>query len=180
LFVLFSGDLTGIRWRVLHMFTTFAAFVSTRVTLAYSCVRLWHLCPHQQVSQIVWLLESGEFAPPTNLRKNDWVNLKIIWKEGVTNKVLSRKVLTKLITSPGAAYFSTKKNSPQEWLLPIVVLGFDISAHTKRFLRLFGCLKATMGGSGKTLDSFFFFFRRLSNAHEWYWSCFSDRDGMKF
>jgi hypothetical protein len=48
---LFSGDLTGIRWRVLHMFTTFAAFVSTRVTIAYSCVRLWHLCPHQQVSQ---------------------------------------------------------------------------------------------------------------------------------
>ena len=52
----------------------------------------------------------GEFAPPTNLWKNDWVNLKIIWKEEVTNKVLSRKVLTKLITSPGAAYFSTKKN----------------------------------------------------------------------
>jgi hypothetical protein len=37
-------------------------------------------------------------------------NLKIIWKEGITNKVLSRKILTKLITSPGAAYFSTKKN----------------------------------------------------------------------
>jgi hypothetical protein len=37
-FVLFSGDLTGIRWRVLHMFTALAAFVSTRVTLAYSCV----------------------------------------------------------------------------------------------------------------------------------------------
>ena len=52
------------------------------------------------------LLESGEFAPPTNLWKNDWVNLQIIWKEGVINKVLSRK----LITSPGAAYFSTKKN----------------------------------------------------------------------
>ena len=56
------------------------------------------------------LLESGEFASPTNLWKKDWVNLKIIWKEGVTNKVLSRKILTKLITSPGAAYFSTKKN----------------------------------------------------------------------
>jgi hypothetical protein len=42
--------------------------------------------------------------------KNDWVNLKIIWKEGVINKVLSRKVLTKLITYPGAVYFSTKKN----------------------------------------------------------------------
>ena len=37
-------------------------------------------------------------------------HLKIIWKEGVTNKVLSRKVLAKLITSPGAGYFSTKKN----------------------------------------------------------------------
>jgi hypothetical protein len=58
----------------------------------------------------VKLLESGEFAPPTNLWKNDWVNLKIIWKEGVTSKVLSRKVLAKLITFPGAAYFSTKKN----------------------------------------------------------------------
>jgi hypothetical protein len=90
------------------------------------------------------------------------------------------------LTSPGAAYFSTKKNrnvkeplvsshtipvwetastpfvgivtllvyddecciclqhlqrlSPQEWLLPIVVLGFDISARTNRFLRLFGLL----------------------------------------
>jgi hypothetical protein len=38
------------------------------------------------------------------------------------------------------------------------VLGFDISARTNRFLRLFGCLKATMGGSGKTLDSLEFFF----------------------
>jgi hypothetical protein len=37
---LFSGDLTGIRWRVLHMSTTFAVFVSTWVTLAYSCAGL--------------------------------------------------------------------------------------------------------------------------------------------
>jgi hypothetical protein len=37
------------------------------------------------------------------------------------------------------------------------VLGLEISARTNRFLRLFGCLKATMGGSGKTLDSFEFF-----------------------
>jgi hypothetical protein len=37
--------------------------------------------------------------------------------------------------------------SPQAWLLSIVVLGFDISARNNRFLRLFGCLKATMGGS---------------------------------
>jgi hypothetical protein len=29
------------------------------VTLAYSCVRLWHFCPHQQVSQIVWLFEGN-------------------------------------------------------------------------------------------------------------------------
>ena len=58
----------------------------------------------------VKLVESGEYVPPTNLWKNDWVNLKIIWKEGVTKKVLSRKVLSKLIASPGAAYFSTKKN----------------------------------------------------------------------
>ena len=28
--------------------------------------------------------------------------------------------------------------------MPIVVLGLEISAHTNRFLRLFGCLKATM------------------------------------
>ena len=47
--------------------------------------------------------------------------------------------------------------SPQEWLLPIVVLGFDIFARTNRFLRLFGCLKATMEGSGKILDSLEFF-----------------------
>jgi hypothetical protein len=67
-FVLFSGDLTGIRWRVLHMFTAFAAFVSTRVTLAYSCVRLWHLCPHQQVSQSVWLFEGNH----GRLRKDFW------------------------------------------------------------------------------------------------------------
>jgi hypothetical protein len=38
-------------------------------------------------------------------------------------------------------------------LLPIVVLGLEMYAHINRFLRLFGCLKATMGGSGKTLDS---------------------------
>ena len=58
-FVLFSGDLTGIRWRVLHMFTAFAAFISTSVTLAYSCFSLWHLCPHQQASQTVWLFEGN-------------------------------------------------------------------------------------------------------------------------
>ena len=39
--------------------TTFAAFVSTGVTLAYSCVRLRNLCPHQQVSQTVWLFEGN-------------------------------------------------------------------------------------------------------------------------
>ena len=43
--------------------------------------------------------------------------------------------------------------SPQEWLLPIVVLGLEISVRTNRFLRLLGCLNATMGGSGKILDS---------------------------
>jgi hypothetical protein len=40
---------------------------------------------------------------------------------------------------------------------PIVVLGFEISARTNRFLRLFGSLKAIMGGSGRTLDSLEFF-----------------------
>jgi hypothetical protein len=45
----------------------------------------------------VKLLISGEFAPTTNLWKNDWVNLKIIWKEGDINegdinKVVWRKV----------------------------------------------------------------------------------------
>jgi hypothetical protein len=39
--------------------TTFAAFVSTGVALAYSCVRLRNLCPHQQVSQTVWLFEGN-------------------------------------------------------------------------------------------------------------------------
>ena len=58
----------------------------------------------------VKLLESGEFVPPTNLWKNDWVNLKMIWKEGVISKALSRKVLTNIIVSPGTVYFSTKKN----------------------------------------------------------------------
>jgi hypothetical protein len=29
------------------------------------------------------------------------------------------------------------------------MLGFDISTRTNRFLKLFGCLKATMGGSGR-------------------------------
>jgi hypothetical protein len=36
--------------------------------------------------------------------------LKNYLEKGVINKVLSRKVLAKLIISPGAAYFSTKKN----------------------------------------------------------------------
>jgi hypothetical protein len=39
------------------MSTTFAAFVSTGVTLAYSCVRLRNVCPYQYVSQTVWLFE---------------------------------------------------------------------------------------------------------------------------
>jgi hypothetical protein len=66
---------------------------------------------------------------------------------------------------------------PQEWLLPIVVLGLDISARTNRFLILFGCLKATMGGAGKMLY-YLEFFRRMPNAHKWCWSCFLDSDGM--
>jgi hypothetical protein len=33
-YVLFSGDLTGIRWQVLHMSTIFAVFVSTGVNIA--------------------------------------------------------------------------------------------------------------------------------------------------
>ena len=41
------------------------------------------------------LLGSGEFAPPTNLWKNDWVNLKIIWKEGVINKSIIKKSFNK-------------------------------------------------------------------------------------
>ena len=44
---------------MLHMSTTFAAFVSTGVTLAYSCIRLRNFWPHQQVSQTVWLFESN-------------------------------------------------------------------------------------------------------------------------
>ena len=94
-FVLYSGDLTGIRWRALHMSTTFAAFVSIRVTLAYSCARLRNFCPYQQVSQtdclVVW--------------RQPWEAQERLW----------------------------------------TVLNF---------------------------------FRRMSNAHEWCWSCFSDRDGM--
>jgi hypothetical protein len=41
------------------MSTTFAVFVSTGVTLAYSCVRLRNFSPHQQVSQTVWLFEGN-------------------------------------------------------------------------------------------------------------------------
>jgi hypothetical protein len=53
------------------MCTTFAAFVSTGVTIAYCCVRLRNLCPHQQVSQIVWLFEgnhgSGKILDSLNI-----------------------------------------------------------------------------------------------------------------
>ena len=41
------------------MSTTFAEFVSTGVTLAYSCVRRRNFCLHQQVSQTVWLFEGN-------------------------------------------------------------------------------------------------------------------------
>jgi hypothetical protein len=57
--VLFSGDFTGVRWRVLHMSTTFAVCVSTGMTIAHRCARLRHLCPHQQVSHTVWLFEGN-------------------------------------------------------------------------------------------------------------------------
>ena len=40
------------------MSTTFAAFVSTGVTLAYTCVRLSNLCPHEQVSQTFGCLKA--------------------------------------------------------------------------------------------------------------------------
>jgi hypothetical protein len=46
---------------------------------------------------------------------------------------------------------------PQEWLFPIVVPGLGISARANRFLTLFGCLKATMGGAGKMLYCLDFF-----------------------
>ena len=39
-------------------YATFAAFVSTGVTLAYSCVRFRNLFPHQQVSQTVGCLNA--------------------------------------------------------------------------------------------------------------------------
>ena len=41
------------------MSTTFAAFVSTGLTLVYSCVRLCTFFPYQQVSQTAWLFESN-------------------------------------------------------------------------------------------------------------------------
>ena len=63
------------------------------------------------------------------------------------------------------------------WCGLVIIVG-GRSLLYRMFCRLFGCLKATMGGSGKTLDSFEFFFRRISHAHEWCWSCFADRDGM--
>jgi hypothetical protein len=43
------------------MSTTFAAFVSTGVTLAYSCVRLINVSPHQQVYQTVWVFEGNQW-----------------------------------------------------------------------------------------------------------------------
>ena len=43
------------------MSTTFAVFVSTGVTLAYSCVRLRNFSPHQQVSQTVWLFDGNHW-----------------------------------------------------------------------------------------------------------------------
>jgi hypothetical protein len=48
------------------MSTTFAAFVSTGVTLAYSCVRLRNLSLHKQASQTAWLFEGNH----GRLRKN--------------------------------------------------------------------------------------------------------------
>jgi hypothetical protein len=41
------------------MSTTFAVFVSTGVTIAYSCARLRNLFPHQQVSHTVWWFEGN-------------------------------------------------------------------------------------------------------------------------
>ena len=65
---------------------------------------MWLRAYHSQVLRIRRICSTDK------IWKNDCVNLKIIWKEGVINKALSRKVLTQLITSPGAVYFSTKKN----------------------------------------------------------------------
>jgi hypothetical protein len=42
--VLFSGDLTGIRWQVLHMSTTFAVFVSTWVNIDIVVLGLRYMC----------------------------------------------------------------------------------------------------------------------------------------
>ena len=48
------------------------------------------------------------------------------------------------------------------------MLGLEMSTRTNRFLRLFGCLKATMGGSGKTgqFGSFYDGYPMLTNGVE--------------
>ena len=56
------------------------------------CLAAFILLMWLRTYHTVKLLEPGEFAPTTNLWKNDWVNLKIIWKEGAIHKVVWRKV----------------------------------------------------------------------------------------
>jgi hypothetical protein len=134
-------DLTSIRWRVLHMSTTFVAFVSTGVTLAYSCVRLSNFCPHQQVSQTVWLFK---ICCTVNCKSANIIYILECSVCGLQYIGESKQPFHKRLTEHRSDL------TPQEWLLSIAVLGLAISARTNRFLRLFGCLKATMGGSGKT------------------------------
>jgi hypothetical protein len=55
----YRSDNTKKSFLPVSMSTTFAVFVSTGVTLAYSCARLGHLCPHQQDSHTVWLFEGN-------------------------------------------------------------------------------------------------------------------------
>jgi hypothetical protein len=63
------------------MSTTFAAFVSTGMTLAYSCVRLRNFCPHQQVSQTVWLFEGfGKTLDSLELFSTDFQCSRMVLK----------------------------------------------------------------------------------------------------
>ena len=89
---------------------TTISFLDTSSSLIHCCLAavilfIWLRAYHSQALRIRRICPTDKsLKKPLGQLKN---HLK---KKGVINKVVSRKVLAKFIITPGAAYFSTKKN----------------------------------------------------------------------
>jgi hypothetical protein len=91
------------------------------------------------------------FSKANTISRSSLLQYKEKQKCKRTPCVLTYHPLTLLVYDDECCIFlqHLQRLSPQEWLLCIVVLGFDISARTNRFLRLFSCCGLQYVGESK-------------------------------